>query len=101
MSEESEMTKGLKHVRGANVKGKIIHVDGHFFENCQFTDCMLVYGGGEYGFKSTKFPGCKFDFTGPAHGTMMYAKIMGLLLPEVAAQLPDVQWIPKPGFKAG
>ena len=54
-----------------------VHLDGEEFENCTFTDCVLVYSGGPL----PKLSGCdlrKFalKFDGPAERTVAFLKLM-------------------------
>ena len=79
-------------MRGVQLKGKTIRIDGTAFYGCQFTDCVLIYSGGEYLLDDCMFPGCTYQFEGPARNTMVFASVMGLLQEEVAQQLPKADY---------
>jgi len=36
-------------IRDLNETGQAIVLDDHFYINCTFTDCTLIYSGGDFG----------------------------------------------------
>lgn len=63
--------------------GKTIVMDGKYFSNCQFTNCVLVFTGGDYGWSDTKFNNCNISFQGPAARAIEFAKHFGIVSSEM------------------
>lgn len=72
----------LDIVKDQNEKDKTIVIDGRMFDNCVFTNCTLVYSGGDYGWVNTKFIECKVSFFGPAVRVLEVAGYFGMLKKE-------------------
>lgn len=69
----------MEHFRDMTETGKTLYMDGKYFQDCNFTDCVLVFCGGDYGWSDTKFVNCKLSFQGPAARALEFAKYFGLL----------------------
>jgi hypothetical protein len=70
----------LEHVRDRQFKNERVEIDGKRFTSCTFTDCDLVYSGGDVEFG----PGCvvndcRPEFSGPARRTVLLLHALGLL----------------------
>jgi hypothetical protein len=61
--------------------GKTIALDEHHFVNCTFTNCDLVYSGGDWAWANTKFENCRFSFSGSASRTVALLGNLGLIKP--------------------
>jgi hypothetical protein len=44
-----------------------IELDGKYFENCEFTDCLIVLEKGETGIRRSRFSNCKLLLRGNAY----------------------------------
>jgi hypothetical protein len=69
----------MQPIQNENVSGAVVVLDGKYFMNCTFTDCMLVYCGGDYGWINTMFENCRFTFDGAAARTFNLCKNFGML----------------------
>jgi len=56
--------------------GITVTVDDKHFVNCHFTNCKLLYSGGDYAWTDTKFENCQVTLTGAAQRT---ANLLGSL----------------------
>jgi hypothetical protein len=43
-------------------KGETIYMDGKRYLNCIFTECKIVYGGGDVMWENTQFINCQLVF---------------------------------------
>ena len=59
--------------------GTTIFIDGKLFLNCQFHRCLLVFGGGDFGWKGTILDNCTCQFEGPAERTIRFLTAIGTL----------------------
>jgi hypothetical protein len=58
-------------------------LDGGHFVNCMFTNCEIVYGGGQMGFEKNLLSGCRFSFDEAAARTVEFMKGMYKDAPEL------------------
>jgi hypothetical protein len=63
--------------------GGIVTLDDTLFINCKYTNCTLLYEGGECMWQDTTFANCKFVFSGAA------AHVMRTLTPFGFAMQPS------------
>jgi len=54
-------------------------MDGNRFVDCTFTDCDLVYAGGETEWVKTHFDHCRLGYSGPAKLTVQFLFSFGLV----------------------
>jgi hypothetical protein len=69
--------------------GATITLDDKHFVNCQFSDCKLLYNGGDYALTDTRFDKCEVSLTGPALRTAMLMTMFGMAQPAK----PNVQQV--------
>jgi hypothetical protein len=55
-----------------------IAVDDKHFVNCHFTDCTLIYAGGDFGWTDTRFDRCNLQFAGAAGKTLAFLQQFGI-----------------------
>ncbi len=58
--------------------GKSVVLDDKHFANCEYTNCTLVYSGGDFGMVNTKFQDCRVAFAGAAQRTANLIEILGI-----------------------
>ena len=63
------------------VSGKTITMDDKQFINCKYTDCKLIYGGGECNWVDSSFQNCQIILAGPAQRTANFLGGFGVLPP--------------------
>ena len=59
-----------------------VHMDGKTFLKCVFTDCRLIYSGGDFAWRETTFTDCQISFEGPAKRTVEYLGYFQMLNPQ-------------------
>lgn len=62
-------------------KGITVYMDGKRYLNCIFTECKIVYGGGDVMWENTQFVNCQLIFDAAAQRTVVYLTNLGLLQP--------------------
>lgn len=61
------------------VSRETIFLDDKHFVNCSFTECTLVYAGGDVAFSgTTSITDCQFALTGPADRTAIFMGTFGM-----------------------
>lgn len=64
----------MKHT-GNHINGQRVDADGNEYEQCTFTDCQIIYSGGEIAkFTGCSFDGCRFALDGAAARTIAYVQ---------------------------
>lgn len=63
------------------LEGKTITLDDKHFVNCTYTNCKLLYNGGDCQFTDCRLNNCQFQLGGAAHKTANFLAGMGLLQP--------------------
>jgi hypothetical protein len=53
--------------------------DEHYFVRCTFTNCTLVYCGGEFGWDQCQFQNCRISIQGAAGRVLAFLNIFGLM----------------------
>lgn len=56
----------MQLVENQVVSGKSVAIDEHHFVNCKYSNCDVIYSGGDYAWTNTKFENCRFSFSGSA-----------------------------------
>jgi hypothetical protein len=59
--------------------GVVIYMDDRYFINCRYTDCTLIFAGGDFGWVNSSFQNCKLSFEGPAGRTVNVLRMFSLL----------------------
>jgi hypothetical protein len=80
--------KSMQTIENQVSSGKTITLDEKHFINCRFTDCKLVYSGGDYGWTDTTFENCQVTLAGAAQRTATLLGSFGALGPGGAPQRP-------------
>jgi hypothetical protein len=70
-------------------KGETIYMDGKRYLNCIFTECKIVYGGGDVMWENTQFVNCQLVFDGAAQRTIAYLTNLGLMKPPAGMPMPN------------
>jgi hypothetical protein len=63
------------------VVGKTVVLDDKHFVNGRYTNCTLIYSGGEFGWVNTTFDNCQITLTGAAQRTANVLGHLGLVKP--------------------
>ena len=66
-------------ISGNTETDTIIQMDGHHFENCTFTNCILAYSGGDFSWLNCSFDRCQLRFIGSAQKTINFLKAFGMV----------------------
>jgi len=69
-------------------KGETVYMDGKRYLNCIFTECKIIYGGGDVMWENTQFINCQLVFDGAAQRTIAYLTNLGLMKPPAGMGLP-------------
>ena len=69
-------------------KGETIYMDGKRYLNCVFTECKIIYGGGDVMWENTQFINCQLVFDGAAQRTIAYLTNLGLMKPPAGMPAP-------------
>jgi hypothetical protein len=69
----------MELVKDQVVTGATIFVDGKYFLHCVYTDCMLIYCGGDVAWSNTVFNACRCEFHGLALRATEFLQMIGLL----------------------
>ena len=70
-------------------KGETVYMDGKRYLNCIFTECKIVYGGGDVMWENTQFINCQLVFDGAAQRTIAYLTNLGLMKPPAGMPVPN------------
>lgn len=73
------MSYQLTEVRDIAASHKTIYLDGHFFIDCGFTGCTLVYSGGDWGRHNTIFMNCDIVLAGAALRSMEFLHLFNYI----------------------
>jgi hypothetical protein len=69
--------------------GTTVVLDNHSFVRCKFTDCYLLYSGGDYAWTETTFNNCRLGLQGAAQRTAAFLTHFGWKQPQ-----PDIAQSP-------
>ena len=68
-------------VENQTQNGTAVFMDDKYFINCNFVACILIYAGGDFGWRNSSFQDCKIHWEGPANRTINFLRVFGLLSP--------------------
>lgn len=71
----------MEIVQNEVLSGKAIVIDDKMFVNGKYTNCTLLYSGGEFSAVNTSFDNCKVNFAGAAQRTAALLGNLGILPP--------------------
>ena len=71
----------MQTVENQTLAGATVTLDDKHYVNCQFTNCKLVYSGGDWVLTETKIENCQFMLAGAAQRTMSLLSAVGALKP--------------------
>lgn len=91
------MDNNLKLVEDLNQSDTTIILDGHYYLRCKFSNCRLVFSGGDYGWSETSFDNTTIHWNGAAHRTIEVAKAFGLTLQAKPQEQPENLILPPKG----
>jgi len=69
----------MEVISDQELKGTVVQIDEHHFENCHFIQCVLVFGGGDFSWKNCKFENCQIRCVGAAIKTLNFLKHFGVV----------------------
>jgi hypothetical protein len=64
-----ERVTKMTTIENEDSSGKTVVIDDKNFVNCHFTNCKLVYGGGDYALTETRLDNCQIMLVGAAQRT--------------------------------
>ncbi len=82
----------MEVVENQVVTGKTITIDEKHFVNCRYSSCVVIYGGGEFGWVNTTFENCQITLSGPAQKTAAFLGFFGLVPPSGGKLPPGGQF---------
>ena len=68
----------MEIIRELDMRNETVRLDGRYFIDCTFVECILEYGGSEVILERTTFTGCRHVFFGHAFMTLQYLKVAGV-----------------------
>ena len=71
----------MQAVENQTTSGVTISLDDKPFINCRFTNCTLIYSGGDYAWTNTNFDNCPLQLSGAAQRTATLLGNFGALNP--------------------
>ena len=83
----------MEAVENKTFRGVTVHMDGKTFLKCVFTDCRLIYSGGDFAWRETTFTDCQISFEGSAKRTVEYLGYFKMLNPQ-KTQKPSAETLP-------
>lgn len=76
----------MRRIDGVRFDKTRISLDDTELQNCQVTNCEIVYSGGAFGWTNTKLSNCRLTLRGPAAMTTSFLEKFGL------ADTADQRW---------
>ena len=68
---------GLERIENKTYRAETVRLDGHFFENCVFENCLLSYGGELCEWNNSRFSNCRIILDGKANHTIQVLQALG------------------------
>lgn len=85
------MSSSLTEIRGVTESGVTLYLDGKVFIDCGFTDCALVYAGGDWSHHNTIFMNCPIHLVGPALRSANFLHLFNFVQKDEKGALKPVQ----------
>ena len=73
----------MEMIENQLVNNKTITLDEKHFVNCVYTNCTVLYSGGDWAWTNTRFENCQFTFSGAAQRTANLLGNIGVIKPPV------------------
>lgn len=86
----------METIVGKKFQNQTIVVDDKNYVQCTFTNCEIVYAGGDYSWVHATFENCKITITGNAGKTVQFMQQVGMFPPNPQL-LPGAAQMPEPG----
>jgi hypothetical protein len=71
----------MQVVENESLSGKTIVIDEKHFVNCKYKNCIVLYGGGDFGWTNTTFENCQVTLSGSAQKTANLLTYFGVMKP--------------------
>lgn len=71
----------METIFGKNFKNQTVVMDERNYVQCTFTNCEIVYTGGDFAWVNSRFDHCKITITGNASKTLAFMHQVGILQP--------------------
>jgi len=69
----------MKVIIDEHLENTTVQIDGNHFENCIISQCVLIFGGGDFSWMNCKFVNCQIRFVGAAWKTINFLKHFGMV----------------------
>ncbi|HUJ14627.1 MAG TPA: hypothetical protein VL284_12645 [Thermoanaerobaculia bacterium] len=69
----------METIIGKSFNKQTVVMDDRNYVNCTFTECEIVYSGGDFSWVTSLFENCKVTVTGHAGKTMAFLHHIGIL----------------------
>ncbi len=73
-------------IEGQTKRGEKVCIDDKFLMNCVFENCEIIFTGGDFGWRDTRFINCRITFEGPATRSINFLKYFGFQISPPAQQ---------------
>ena len=68
----------MKVIANQDLKNTVVNIDDHYFENCTFTGCTLLFSGRVFEIKNCKIVDCHARLRGEAARTIRLLKQLAM-----------------------
>ena len=68
----------MKVISNQDLKNTVINIDGHYFENCTFTGCTLLFSGRAFEIKNCRIVDCNTRLRGEAARSIRLLKQLAM-----------------------
>jgi hypothetical protein len=68
----------MKVIANQDLKNTVVNIDDHYFENCTFTGCTLLFSGRGFEIKNCKIVDCHARLRGEAARTIRLLKQLAM-----------------------
>lgn len=66
----------ITELKNQTFENELITLDLHFYENCKFVNCKMIYSGfSDVMLVNNEFHSCEWHFSGPASNTLDFLKL--------------------------
>jgi len=71
----------MEVIQNETVTGKTVVLDDKHLVNCKYTDCKVLYSGGDFAMTDSALVNCQITLTGPAQKTAAVLGMFGIIPP--------------------